>query len=406
MQREGLATCKIAVLGTPSGRQSAASPKPTAVGFILLDLKDTAQHPGRLRWSALRGQRASRTEPHRPPPQLLLSSHLDRHEGASAQRLAERITEAARTVDLSRLPRATYHIDRPDDEEAEEVDRRHLGGSKYDQAPDIQDVQRDLESLLARTLAGIDAHRSRFDLGSVKYLSVDHREVKDNDKDDLEEKEGPAEPRSTSTLTSPKEVQKHEKGDEYGPTPTSATEAVPLVRSTPQVRPGTSRLSAATSPPASSTRSSLTAVATLLEQEMRAGDDQEPTGSTTRTKSTTAAAATTPTRTSTSTSRLPQHTWRLALELRSLRAGRRLPLSTVRAVVAAKFPDAWAQLVGRSQGGRLPAMRTFPPLDVNRGSEGVLQNGFAELRFIATARDVAAALRSNPKVTNHASYTT
>ena len=83
-----------------------------------------------------------------------------------------------------------------------------------------------------------------------------------------------------------------------------------------------------------------------------------------------------------------------------------MPLSTVRAVVAAKFPDAWAQLVGRSQGGRLPAMRTFPPLDVNRGSEGVLQNGFAELRFIATARDVAAALRSNPKVTNHASYTT
>lgn len=85
--------------------------------------------------------------------------------------------------------------------------------------------------------------------------------------------------------------------------------------------------------------------------------------------------------------------YRFSIELRSFRALARLPVTLARVYAVAQLPEAMRGVFARgaaSMGsGPLPAMRTFPPVEVARGAEARLSHGTSEVSFTAAVGDVA-----------------
>ncbi|GAX73423.1 hypothetical protein CEUSTIGMA_g875.t1 [Chlamydomonas eustigma] len=92
----------------------------------------------------------------------------------------------------------------------------------------------------------------------------------------------------------------------------------------------------------------------------------------------------------------------LSIELRSFQAGLKLPFNLCSIYLAALLPQDVLDLVLRGGGkptARMTPLKTYPPIDVARGAEGTLLNGYGSLDFVAGVMALARVLGDDPRVT-------
>ncbi|GFR45270.1 hypothetical protein Agub_g6376 [Astrephomene gubernaculifera] len=91
----------------------------------------------------------------------------------------------------------------------------------------------------------------------------------------------------------------------------------------------------------------------------------------------------------------------LMVDVRSFQSSKRLPLSTASVYVQAIMPPELIELVVGS-GFRLPSrlapLTTHPTVDIPRGTEGALPNGYGTLEFTAGVVQLARVLAREPRV--------